>query len=200
MLLLAQLYAERAAKTIAVCEARDLAAVLTVFTTADEDPHRSPQASAPERRLPRAQATIIALSAAAMLHGSSTTSTFAAEQERLARGEREWQRQARQAAKAARKQAEEKQAEAQGQAQELEEQGHRQAPIADLARSGRTSSAAARKGSGEEGSVASLAAATRQLSHVPSTASSMPSRHGLPTFSVVDLVAAWSASRASGAT
>lgn len=145
MLLLAQLYAERAAKTIVVCEARDLAAVLTVFTTADEDPHRSPQASAPERRLPRAQATIIALSAATMLHGRRLLCRKCAGAAASGGREGERQRQARQAAKAARKQAEEKQAEAQGQAQELEEQGHRQARIADLARSGRTSSAAARK-------------------------------------------------------
>ncbi|KAL4433635.1 hypothetical protein ABPG75_000076 [Micractinium tetrahymenae] len=151
-----------------------------------------------QRREPVATAP----SAATRLHGSSSASTFAAEQERLAREEKERQRQERLAVKAARKHAQEQaQAEAQEQDQGRSEQ---------VVLSGRVSSAAEGEGSSDESSVwwppaqaqlpsataSSLGAATPQLSHAPSVASSLTPDDALTSFSLGAAVAAWSSSDA----
>lgn len=155
--------------------------------------HRKQQASAGfvvQRREPVATGP----SAAARLHGSSSASTFAAEQERLAREEKERQRQERQAARAARMQCKEREQRAGGDgcAAEGDHGGDERSPQWLIP---------AAQALPVFASTSSLGAATPQLSHATSTACSLPlpddalpGYDALPSFSLGAALAAWSSS------
>lgn len=138
----------------------------------------------------RREPIVTAPSAAARLH-AKPASTFAAEQERLAREERERQRQDRQAAKAARKQV-----------QELkQEQSARSAPGGGAAEGDASSDESSSRwltptaqALSPSASASSLGAVTPQLSQTTSIACSLTPHGALPGFSLGASVAAWSSS------